>query len=815
MKKGILEVIVCMLMIATAVLPAAGIIENNENNFLNESENSSCPDDFELKAYSVGIETWENIYKLEIANNGLTRYYCMYPEDREELKWSLINEFTISANEMDDIWNEITENDFFNLDDLYESPISVAGGDYASLIITGNGQTHRVKTENSVVPKFDRIVMKINSIVPNDSNLVYNALLQYQSNSPPFQPDKPLGEATGKIRDEYEYLTSCIDPEFNDVWYLFDWGDGTDSGWIGPYPSGEEASAKHTWSLRKTYNIRVKAKDECGAESIWSDPLAVSMPKGKQRDSTFFHKIFEWFYLNHMTFYLRDIQTGLNFFKSFFSNLLLEEHTSEKSYQVISEQSPWRVESLEYEESATFQAGNFTKVEIDDCNITVKIYIEIFGSGTTEQGGTVNSSFVKTSIENFWNNNGDNYYIPCKEEDNECDPTEPGCKVTFEAIVKNTEENETLDGGGNWSETGYYKKSKNPDGHHQIRIINDSSYRSRVFIWPPYNLNNWPPNDGTDPYSGNDTWVGGIWSSSASAKVIAHEAGHLMGLEDQYQDQVDENGQTVSVPNDGYEENIMGSVSKCNETANVSQIEEIVNNGNVYCPCECCPEEEDTEAPDVHIDSPQDGSSTTSPITVTGTATDIGGTGVAKLDYMLEWSEGSIQGKSELIDPPEQYKSFSLGPINLDNFIEIGDWITITIYATDAADNMGSDSITVTWIEEEEDTTPPVTTKTIGEPNEEGGFLIWPWTPIHLDATDDLSGVQYIHYEIWWDSDFDEIVDTKMADETVYSDSVSFTVGDYGIEEGLVEFRYYAVDNAGNAEEIHYQNHYVWWGPDR
>ncbi|MDG6218516.1 MAG: hypothetical protein QCI00_03650 [Candidatus Thermoplasmatota archaeon] len=37
MKKGILEVIVCMLMIATAVLPAAGIIENNEideNDFL-------------------------------------------------------------------------------------------------------------------------------------------------------------------------------------------------------------------------------------------------------------------------------------------------------------------------------------------------------------------------------------------------------------------------------------------------------------------------------------------------------------------------------------------------------------------------------------------------------------------------------------------------------------------------------------------------------------------------------------------------------------------------------------------------------------
>jgi RHS repeat-associated protein len=41
----------------------------------------------------------------------------------------------------------------------------------------------------------------------------------------------------------------------------------------------------------------------------------------------------------------------------------------------------------------------------------------------------------------------------------------------------------------------------------------------------------------------------------------AHEAGHFMKLPDQYQDVTDANGNVSSVPNPGYEKNIMGSLS--------------------------------------------------------------------------------------------------------------------------------------------------------------------------------------------------------------------------------------------------------------
>jgi len=48
-----------------------------------------------------------------------------------------------------------------------------------------------------------------------------------------------------------------------------------------------------------------------------------------------------------------------------------------------------------------------------------------------------------------------------------------------------------------------------------------------------------------------------------------------------------------------------------------------------------------------------------------------------------------------------------------------------------------------------------------------------------------------------------------MGNETTYDDTVEIYFGDYDIMEGLVELRWYAVDNAENKEEMHYQEHYV------
>ncbi|HWR27807.1 MAG TPA: PKD domain-containing protein [Candidatus Thermoplasmatota archaeon] len=101
---------------------------------------------------------------------------------------------------------------------------------------------------------------------------------QQQQNSPPNKPNKPTGPPSGKPNTAYTYSTSTTDPNGDQVYYQWDWGDGSQSNWLGPYNSGAKINTTHTWG-KGSYSIKVKAKDSYGAESNWSDPLTITMPK--------------------------------------------------------------------------------------------------------------------------------------------------------------------------------------------------------------------------------------------------------------------------------------------------------------------------------------------------------------------------------------------------------------------------------------------------------------------------------------------------------------------------------------------------------
>jgi hypothetical protein len=110
-------------------------------------------------------------------------------------------------------------------------------------------------------------------------------------NQPPAIPDRPSGPPSGKPGVEYLFTTSTIDPDGDDVFYMWRWGDGNYSDWLGPHDSGVTASATHIWDETGNYQIRVKAKDINGAETDWSDPLPIAMPVNKPLLGTFFFKL--------------------------------------------------------------------------------------------------------------------------------------------------------------------------------------------------------------------------------------------------------------------------------------------------------------------------------------------------------------------------------------------------------------------------------------------------------------------------------------------------------------------------------------------
>jgi hypothetical protein len=88
-------------------------------------------------------------------------------------------------------------------------------------------------------------------------------------NQPPETPVITDGPNEGINNVEYEFTAVTTDYEEDPISYKFDWGDGTFSDWIGPYPSGTPVTDSHSWEEIGTYNIRVKAKDDFG-ESDWS-----------------------------------------------------------------------------------------------------------------------------------------------------------------------------------------------------------------------------------------------------------------------------------------------------------------------------------------------------------------------------------------------------------------------------------------------------------------------------------------------------------------------------------------------------------------
>jgi len=86
-----------------------------------------------------------------------------------------------------------------------------------------------------------------------------------------------FGPSWGLINRNYTFCTNTTKPDPETIYSQWDWGDGTNSGWLGPYLTGEIICVSHNWTQKGTYDIRVKLKDIYGQETNWSDPHRIMM----------------------------------------------------------------------------------------------------------------------------------------------------------------------------------------------------------------------------------------------------------------------------------------------------------------------------------------------------------------------------------------------------------------------------------------------------------------------------------------------------------------------------------------------------------
>jgi hypothetical protein len=102
-----------------------------------------------------------------------------------------------------------------------------------------------------------------------------SSLLNCNKNHPPATPGLPFGPSGGLKDEALSFGVSTTDPDGNAIAYEFDWGDGSSLTLSDYYPSGDSSFESHTYTLKGTYEITVRANDIEGLNSDWSAPLTV------------------------------------------------------------------------------------------------------------------------------------------------------------------------------------------------------------------------------------------------------------------------------------------------------------------------------------------------------------------------------------------------------------------------------------------------------------------------------------------------------------------------------------------------------------
>jgi predicted acyl esterase len=192
--------------------------------------------------------------------------------------------------------------EFINPEEVYEVEVDLWSTSY----VWNEGHKIRVAISSSNYPRYLANPNTEDAMNQNtDYNIAENTLYldsahpsciilpRYNDNYGPIKPTIN-GPVKGRAGVEYTFTIKSVDPDNEDVYIIVDWGDGTDTGWLGPYSSGEEITQTHNWSYGDIFTVKAKAKDIHGDESEWSKHI-INLPKSKHFMNLIFERLLHRF----------------------------------------------------------------------------------------------------------------------------------------------------------------------------------------------------------------------------------------------------------------------------------------------------------------------------------------------------------------------------------------------------------------------------------------------------------------------------------------------------------------------------------------
>ncbi len=144
----------------------------------------------------------------------------------------------------------------------------------------GDGYTSTERNPTHTYTTTDNYTVTL-TVTDNTSNTTIDSTFAWiqDGNGPPDTPSID-GPSKGNTETKYDYTFQSSDPEELHIFYFIEWGDGKDTGWIGPYDSGVEIVRSHKWLEKGSFNIKCRAKDPYDAETDWAE-FDVEIPRAR------------------------------------------------------------------------------------------------------------------------------------------------------------------------------------------------------------------------------------------------------------------------------------------------------------------------------------------------------------------------------------------------------------------------------------------------------------------------------------------------------------------------------------------------------
>jgi hypothetical protein len=218
---------------------------------------------------NTGSDTSNSTFSIDNIDTVLPQVTVLYPNGGE----GVVGDLTILWSASDDVTMDL------NGSILLE--YSPDNGNNWSVIAAQLNNTGLFVWNTTVVPDGNAYLIRVsatdesNNTGSDKSNGTFS--INNNLNYPPTIP-QVIGPSAGGNGINFDFIVNTTDPEADQIYYLFDWGNGNFSGWLGPVNSSVSVTTSYTWRDDGNYTIRVKAKDIYEGESEWSvvHPISIA-----------------------------------------------------------------------------------------------------------------------------------------------------------------------------------------------------------------------------------------------------------------------------------------------------------------------------------------------------------------------------------------------------------------------------------------------------------------------------------------------------------------------------------------------------------